>query len=144
MPQSLDEFRAKFRVDELRLGGNAGWTLSLRPAACTLAACVLSANRPHTSLATLDAREAADLVEMAAWFERAARARFAADKFNYLALMMVDDHLHFHALPRYAAERSLGGATFRDPAWPGPPDLKGDNPDRLAEVRAMLLEGGGA
>ena len=141
MPQTLDEFRVKFRVDELELRRNAGWTSSLRPAACTLGACVFSANRPHTSLATLDRQEAADLVELVAWFEGAARARFAAEKFNYLALMMVDDHLHFHALPRYAAERNVGDATFRDAAWPGPPDLKGENPDRLAEVRAMLLGG---
>ncbi len=141
MPQTLDEFRDKFRVEELLLHRNDGWTVSLRPGACTLGACVISANRPHTSLADIDAGEAAALVAAVGWFERHARAAFGADKFNYLALMMVDDHLHFHALPRYADARELGGVSWTDPGWPGQPDLKhaATSDDRaLAAVMAAL------
>ena len=39
-------------------------------------------------------------------------------------LMMVDPHVHFHIIPRYAGERSSTAATFADTGWPGPPDLK--------------------
>ena len=124
MPQMLDEFRDKFRVKELLLHRNDGWTVSLRPGACTLGACVISANHLHTSLAKIDAGEAAALVAAVGWFETRARAVFGADKFNHLALMMVDDHLHFHALPRYAEARELGGVSWTDPGWPGQPDLK--------------------
>lgn len=141
MPQTLAEFRNKFRVEEHLLHRNDGWTVSLRPGACTLGACVISANRFHRSLGELDAGEAAALVEAAAWFERRARAAFGADKFNHLALMMVDDHLHFHALPRYAGERELAGVTWTDPGWPGQPDLAHADtadPHALAAVRAAM------
>lgn len=140
MTETLEEFRAKFRVDELLLFRNGGWSLSLRPGACTLGACVLSANQPHRSLAAIGAGEAADLAQAVAWFEDRTRAAFAADKFNYLALMMVDAHLHFHALPRYAADRAFAGLTWRDPAWPKPPDLSVDQAsgDALAQVRDAL------
>lgn len=147
MSQSLVEFRSKFQVDALALFSNDGWTVSLRPRACTLGACVISANRPRRSLAEIDAGEAAALIEAVAWFESRARAVFLADKFNYLALMMVDDHLHFHALPRYATARAFAGASWPDPGWPGQPDLthaaEADD-GVLDQVRAAMQAGGSA
>lgn len=146
MAQTVEEFRRKFEVDSLALFANAGWTVSLRPRACTLGACVIAANRSRTSLADIDAAEAAALVEAVAWFEGRARALFGADKFNYLALMMVDDQLHFHALPRYAATPTFAGVDWPDPGWPGQPDLgAGDaTPDALATVRAAFVGRGDA
>ncbi len=147
MPQTLTEFRDKFQVEENLLHRNDGWTVSLRPGACTLDACVVSANRSRGSLADLDAGEAAALVDAVGWFEDRARAAFGADKFNHLALMMVDDHLHFHALPRYAGRRAFGGADWIDPGWPGQPELKHVNvadPGVLAAVRAALVGESGA
>ena len=57
-------------------------------------------------------------------FERKLRDAFQFDKINYLLLMMVDRHLHFHVIPRYAETRSFAGVEWPDPAWPkGPPAL---------------------
>lgn len=143
MTQTLAEFRAKFRVDELLLFRNDEWSVSLRPGACTLGACVISANHFHDSLGSLDECEAADLVEAVRWFEGRTRAVFRADKFNHLALMMVDRHLHFHALPRYAGEREAAGVTWRDAGWPGQPDLSANQAegDALLAVRDALKGG---
>jgi diadenosine tetraphosphate (Ap4A) HIT family hydrolase len=136
--QTLEQFRDKFRVADLRLYANPGWTVSLRPAQCTLGACVISANRFHASLGAIDAGEAADLADAAAWFERAARAAFAADKVNHLALMMVDDQLHVHALPRYAAERRVGDLLYTDAGWPKVPDLTYANPSDDAALQQVM------
>lgn len=141
MPQTLAQFRDKFQVDALALFANDGWTVSLRPGACTLGACVISANRPHLTLAEIDATEAAQFAQAVAWFEKASRGAFRADKFNYLALMMVDDQLHFHALPRYAESRSFAGVTWGDPGWPGQSDLghrASSDPAVLEEVKRAL------
>ena len=134
--QTLAEFRAKFRVEPLRLYANAGWTVSLRPAQCTLGACVISANRQLRSLGAVNASKAADLADAVRWFEGRARTAFAGEKFNHLALMMVDDQLHFHALPRYGGERRLGELVWTDPGWPKVPDLAHDNP---SDDRALAL-----
>lgn len=141
-PQTLDDFRRKFRVDELTVFTGHGWAVSLRPQACTLGACVLSATRACRSLGDLNAEEAAGLANAAQHFEAAARAAFGADKFNYLALMMVDDQLHFHALPRYAGEREFAGLAWGDPGWPGQPKLSAVAPaddGRLRAVRDALV-----
>ncbi len=56
--------------------------------------------------------------------ERALSAFQPYDRINYLMLMMVDPHVHFHVLPRYAQTRVFDGVQFPDTGWPGPPDLK--------------------
>jgi diadenosine tetraphosphate (Ap4A) HIT family hydrolase len=45
------------------------------------------------------------------------------ERINYLMLMMVDPHVHFHVIPRYAVAREFGTLSFPDKGWPGPPDL---------------------
>jgi diadenosine tetraphosphate (Ap4A) HIT family hydrolase len=45
------------------------------------------------------------------------------DKINYLMLMMVDPHVHFHVLPRYRAKQEFHGVIIPDEGWPAAPDL---------------------
>ena len=45
------------------------------------------------------------------------------DKINYLTLMMVDRHVHFHIIPRYKEYRVVSGLRIEDIFWPGPPDV---------------------
>jgi diadenosine tetraphosphate (Ap4A) HIT family hydrolase len=141
--QPLESFRSKFRTEALALHRGGGWTVSLRPAQCTLGACVLSLDRACASLGDLEGEEAAGLAAAVRWFEERARRAFDADKFNHLALMMVDDQLHFHALPRYAAERDFADARWTDPGWPGVPDLGHKHPadDALLARVANALRG---
>ena len=56
--------------------------------------------------------------------EEMLRRAVKMDKINYLMLMMVDPHVHFHIFPRYRGERSFAGLELTDRGWPGPPDLK--------------------
>ena len=42
---------------------------------------------------------------------------------NYLMLMMVDPHVHFHVIPRYAKPRRFADIDFPDSGWPGQPNL---------------------
>jgi len=51
------------------------------------------------------------------------REAFTFDKINYLLLMMVDKHVHFHIIPRYVDARTACGIEFIDTAWPKPPDV---------------------
>ena len=44
-------------------------------------------------------------------------------KLNYLMLMMVDPHVHFHVVPRYEGVREWNGHEFVDVGWPKVPDL---------------------
>jgi len=76
--------------------------------------------------------------------ERMLRACVDYEKINYLMLMMVDPHVHFHVFPRYGSPRSLAGTSMDDTGWPGPPDLKsgiaGD--DKWMEEAIRVLRSG--
>lgn len=76
--------------------------------------------------------------------ERVLAECFAFDKINYLMLMIVDDHLHFHVIPRYEKARQFAGQAGLDPGWPSLPNFSGGGGlDRvpLERVRQRLCDG---
>jgi diadenosine tetraphosphate (Ap4A) HIT family hydrolase len=63
------------------------------------------------------------------------------ERINYLMLMMVDPHVHFHVIPRYSASRQWEGTAFQDGGWPGPPQLKIAvelDSDQVSRMRTQL------
>lgn len=99
------------------------WSVQVRPQQATLGALVLVCREPVTAFGALSAPAYAELGRHVAAAEGVLKRLFAYDRINYLMLMMVDPDVHFHVLPRYAAERTFEGIAFRDPGWPKPPDL---------------------
>lgn len=100
------------------------WVVLLRPQQVTLAALVLCAKSEASRLGSLPAEAYGEFGRMTGLIE-ASLSRFRAyDKINFLALMMVDPHVHFHVLPRYAASQTFRETSFADPGWPALPDLK--------------------
>jgi diadenosine tetraphosphate (Ap4A) HIT family hydrolase len=47
------------------------------------------------------------------------------ERINYLMLMMVDPHVHYHVIPRYSTSRTFNGVEFVDAGWPALPQLGG-------------------
>ncbi|HWW58205.1 MAG TPA: HIT family protein [Sphingopyxis sp.] len=99
------------------------WLILLRPAQPTLGALVLAAKSEATAFGDLPAEAHAGLKVATAAIERALMQAVGYAKMNYLMLMMVDPHVHFHVLPRYEGDRSGAGLTVGDAGWPGQPDL---------------------
>jgi diadenosine tetraphosphate (Ap4A) HIT family hydrolase len=99
------------------------WVMLLRPAQPTLGALVLAAKSDATAFGDLPAEAHAELKTATAAIEAALTQAVGYAKINYLMLMMVDPHVHFHVLPRYDGERSGAGLTVGDAGWPGQPDL---------------------
>jgi len=99
------------------------WVLLLRPAAPTLGAMVLAAKGEATRYGALETEAFAEQGQVVATIERALDATVRPERINYLMLMMVDPHVHFHVLPRYNGTRSRGALTIADTGWPKTPDL---------------------
>jgi diadenosine tetraphosphate (Ap4A) HIT family hydrolase len=129
----------KFDHDRGEVVSTAHWSVVIRRKQVTLGALVLICRHHAESLGRLSPEAAADLPVAARALESMLQAAFRPDKLNYLALMMVDPHLHFHVLPRYSAARELHGYTFQDVAWGGPPRLDVDTPPD-AVVEAVLAD----
>jgi diadenosine tetraphosphate (Ap4A) HIT family hydrolase len=99
------------------------WCVLVRPAQPTLGALVLGAKGEARSFAALPSETFAELATVTRHIETGLTAFRPFDRLNYLMLMMVDPHVHFHVLPRYQTAQEWKGAAFPDSGWPGPPVL---------------------
>lgn len=128
----------KFQGPETLIAEYGHWSVLARPKQATLGAMVLVASGPQTAFSDLPAEAFAELSGVTRDVETAAKACFDYDKINYLMLMMVDPHVHFHVLPRYEGDRNFEGTQFADAGWPGPPDLSAGPAD--AELTARVRD----
>ena len=99
------------------------WVVLLRPAQPTLGSLVLAAKSDATAFGALPAEAHAELSVVTAAIEAALSDFTGYAKLNYLMLMMVDPHVHFHVIPRYEGAREWGGLEFIDAGWPAVPQL---------------------
>jgi diadenosine tetraphosphate (Ap4A) HIT family hydrolase len=99
------------------------WVVLLRQAQPTLGSLVLAAKGEVTAFSDLAPEAMAGLGEAVKAIERTLPEVVDHSKINYLMLMMVDPHVHFHVLPRYEGERSACGVTVADAGWPKVPAL---------------------
>ena len=101
------------------------WVVLVRPAAATLGALVLAAKSDAEAYGDLSAEAFAEQALVVARIETALALLVGYEKINYLMLMMVDPHVHFHVVPRYEGSRGFFGSEYLDVGWPGMPVLAG-------------------
>jgi diadenosine tetraphosphate (Ap4A) HIT family hydrolase len=99
------------------------WLVLLRPAQPTLGSLVLAAKSEATAFSDLEPSAFAELQAAVADIETTLADAVGYAKINYLMLMMVDPHVHFHVIPRYEGERSACGLIVPDAGWPKTPAL---------------------
>jgi diadenosine tetraphosphate (Ap4A) HIT family hydrolase len=119
------------------------WVVLLRPQAVTLGSLILAAKGEETAFSALPPAAFAELADVIRDVESVLTQAVGQAKMNYLMLMMVDPHVHFHALPRYEGSRSRDGANYRDAGWPGPPALPSAvalSPEQIAAQRSWLKD----
>lgn len=100
------------------------WLVLLRPAQVTAGSLVLAAKSTVLAYGALAPEAFVEQGLVIADIEQSLHHALAYERINYLMLMMVDPHVHFHVIPRYQGSRSLAGIEIDDRGWPGPPDLK--------------------
>lgn len=99
------------------------WVVLLRPAQPTLGSLVLAAKSDATAFGDLPAEAHAELKQVTGAIEAALTRLVGYARLNYLMLMMVDPHVHFHVIPRYEGAREWESREFVDVGWPKLPDL---------------------
>ncbi|UUR08577.1 HIT family protein [Sphingomonas glaciei] len=113
----------KFGYPRNLLHEGSHWAVLVRPAQPTLGSLVLCALGEAMAYADLPREAFIEQGELVTRIERSLRLFSRYERINYLMLMMVDPHVHFHVLPRYAGERQFEQQTFPDKGWPALPDL---------------------
>jgi diadenosine tetraphosphate (Ap4A) HIT family hydrolase len=114
---------SKFGYPDTLVGEFDHWMVLLRPSQVTAGSLVIAAKSGATAFAQLEPAAFAELGAVVTEVEATLKRAVDYARINYLMLMMVDPHVHFHVFPRYEGSRSLGHLTIADLAWPGPPDL---------------------
>jgi len=89
----------------------------------TLGSLVLAALGEAQSFSQIPPQAFAELATVTRHVEDGLKGFRAHDKINYLMLMMVDPHVHFHVLPRYRQAQEFRRLTIADKGWPAAPDL---------------------
>jgi diadenosine tetraphosphate (Ap4A) HIT family hydrolase len=135
----MNDTIAKFGHPATLIAEYEHWVVLLRPAQPTLGALVLAAKADATAFGDLPAEAHTELKRATATIEAALTQAVGYAKINYLMLMMVDPHVHFHVLPRYDGERSGAGLTVADAGWPAQPDL--GQAVKLDEAQIAALTG---
>ncbi|MDA9865272.1 HIT family protein [bacterium] len=129
----------KFGHPDTVIGETEHWTVQLRPEQVTLGSLVLISREPVSAFGDVSAQGFAGLQPVIAKIEDILRQMVDYQKINYLMLMMVDNDVHFHVIPRYDGSRKFHGMTVSDAGWPGPPQLgEAVTPD--ADTAAKLVD----
>lgn len=132
-----DVFFDKFRVKELTYKEYRYWIVSVRPSQPTIGSLVISLKRHCAKMSDLYPEEATELSLVFSEVERALKNAFSFDKINYLCLMMVDNQLHFHVIPRYENVVNFAGDRYIDKAWPGPIDILSTIDEPNLEIKIL-------
>jgi diadenosine tetraphosphate (Ap4A) HIT family hydrolase len=135
----MNETITRFGYPDTLIAEYAHWLVLLRPAQPTLGSLVLAAKSEATAFSALPPPAFVELGQAIADIEAALKEAVDYAKVNYMMLMMVDPHVHFHVLPRYNGERSSAGMTIADTGWPKLPVL-GDAVELDAEQIAGAVD----
>ena len=114
------------------------WVILLRPAQITLGSMVVAAKSDATDFGDLSAEAFAELKQVSGDVSAMLGSTVRHDKLNWLMLMMVDPHVHYHIIPRYEGSRGAAGLTLSDADWPGPPDLKRAKALDTEQIAALI------
>lgn len=129
----------RFGWPETRVAEFEHWAVMLRPQQPTAGALVVACKEPATAFSRISAQAFAEFGSVVAAVEGMLARAVGYDKVNWLMLMMVDPHVHFHVLPRHETPRTLAGLEIADAGWPGPPAL-GQAVEPDAAARAAMIE----
>lgn len=120
---AVNDTMVRFGYPDTLIRAYSHWAVLLRPDQVTLGSLILVCNEPATAFSEISNEAGGELHAAVQSIERSLSAVWQYKKINYLMLMMVDPHVHFHVIPRYDEDQHYEGQTFRDAGWPKQPAL---------------------
>ena len=115
----------KFEYARTKIKEYKYWAVLLRLEQPTLGSVILINKGEECAFSELPTDAFSELEIAIKEIESTLKKCFDYQKINYLMLMMVDPHVHFHVIPRYENDQEFKGVMFADKGWPQKPDLDG-------------------
>lgn len=117
------EYMKRFEPERYTIRTFRHWVVLLRKRQVTIGAVIVVLRREVPSFSMVTPEEFSELSEVFSWYEEITRSLYGAEKFNYIAAMMKDNFVHFHAFPRYSNTIIKYGVKWKDAYWPGAIEL---------------------
>lgn len=117
------EFAGRLNKPELVLKEFKDWVIVLKEGGTTLghSVIILKSNKPTFS--DVSEEEMAEFPIVCKWFEEKTKNIFGAEKWNYCAMMMKEEFVHFQAVPRYSRVINMYDKNWEDVDWPKRPNF---------------------
>ena len=129
------EFAGRFNRADLVIKEFTHWVVILRENVTTLGSCIFILKSGKPFLSEVSNEEMAELAQVHNWFETKTKELYGAEKWNYCAMMMKDEFVHYHAIPRYSKVVNAYGREWIDEDWP-----KGTKLGKLEVDSKVLVE----
>ena len=134
----IKDILEKFKKHKNHIFEYKSWLLLYRDKQVTPGSLVLIyCEKDEDSLGGISSEAFSHLPKFINAIEESMRKIYKAEKFNYLALMMVDSQPHFHIFPRYSKPVKFEGKECLDLDWPLPVSIK-KNIEINGEISAMF------
>jgi diadenosine tetraphosphate (Ap4A) HIT family hydrolase len=127
-----------FEYNNLLIKEYKNWYLLLRKEQSTLGSLVLIEKSFKTNYSEISGESFNEFGIIVQEIESILKNLFDYDKINYLMLMMVDDEVHYHVIPRYSKDIEFSKVKFIDKGWPTLPDLGYKNQISDIEIENLL------
>ncbi|MBI5505177.1 MAG: HIT family protein [Deltaproteobacteria bacterium] len=119
----MNDTIAKFGYPRTLIAEYDHWVVLLREKQLTAGCLILACTGAAEALPDIGGAAFEVLAKVTRDIEHNLKCWIRFERINYLMLMMVDPHVHFHVIPRYRGKRELAGQVLADTGWPKPPDL---------------------
>lgn len=114
-------------MNKLKIFETNYWVWSLREEQVTIGSSILSLKRKVEEFSQVNQEEFNDLKIMIEIVEKTLKQTFHYTEINYLMLMMVDKHVHYHIIPRYNKDIIFENKLWIDFNYPNISDLSRHN-----------------
>ena len=115
----------KFGYSENLIKEYDHWVVLYRPQQVTIGSLVLICKENKFTLGDLSESAYLEFRLVIQNVEKFLYEKLCANKINYIALMLVDPHVHFHIIPRYSFKITINEKYYHDIYWPKPPNILG-------------------
>ena len=129
------EFAGRFSDPSLLIKDFKYWAIAYKDSPSILGQVALILKRETPTFSEIKSEEMAEFPTVCKWIETKLKNLYGAVKFNYYAVMMKEQFVHFNLYPRYSTTVSKYGREWTDEGWPKKLiDIKLDIPDNIKQL----------
>jgi len=118
------EFAGRLNNPDLIIKDFKYWVVILKDGGTTLGHSVFILKSNKSVFAEVSQEEMSEFSIVCKWFEEKTKKVFGAEKWNYCAMMMRENFVHFQAVPRYSKKVNMYGRDWEDIDWPNRPNFE--------------------